>query len=105
VQPIAVLSATKLPGLESFPLANATVPGYEVVAGFGLVGKKGLEPGARDAMAAAITTALANESLTLRLRDMAIFVRPGGPDVHRSTLTRDAEFWGKVVRASGMTPN
>jgi hypothetical protein len=56
-------------------------------------------------MAAAITTALANESLTLRLRDMAIFVRPGGPDVHRSTLTRDAEFWGKVVRASGMTPN
>jgi len=104
VRPISVLSSHKLPGLEAYPLANETVPGFEVSAGFGLVAPKEMERSAVDAMYQAVLKAVSDPELMGKLQDMAIFAQPAGPDAYRSQLLKDAEFWTKVVRSAKIVP-
>lgn len=104
VRPIAVLAATKLPGLEEFSLANETVPGFEISAGFGLVAPKGVDRSILNAMFLATSNVLKNPGLVRQLRDMAIFVHPAGPDAYRATLLNEADLWEKVIRAANIVP-
>lgn len=104
VHPIAVLSASKLPGLEEFPLANETLPGFEVVAGFGLVAHRGVDPRIVETLFRAISRVLEDPALVRQLRDMAIFVKPGGPAAYRSTLQKEAAFWRPVIKSANILP-
>ncbi|HSV83085.1 MAG TPA: tripartite tricarboxylate transporter substrate-binding protein [Ramlibacter sp.] len=94
----------KLAAGMKFPLAQQTVPGFEVSAGFGLVAPKEMDPGNVDAMFQATSNALKDPELVRKLQDMAIFLNPGGPDAYRAALLKEAEFWGKVIRAANIAP-
>lgn len=104
VQPIAVLSSTKLPGLEEYPLAIDTVPELVVSAGFGLVAPKGTDAGVVDIMFRAASKALEDPELVRKLQDMAIYLRPGDAAAYRALLLKDADFWGKVIRSANIKP-
>jgi tripartite-type tricarboxylate transporter receptor subunit TctC len=104
VQPIAVLSSTKLPGLEEVPLARDTVPGFVVVASFGLVAPKNAAPAVVQAMYRATSVALKDPELIRKLQDMAIYLRPGDAAAYRAALSREADFWSKVISSANIKP-
>lgn len=104
VRPIAVLSSSRLPGLEEFPLANETVHGLEISAGFGLVAPRGMDRRVLEVMFQATSRALKDPELVRKLQGMAIFVHPAGPDAYRTTLLKEAELWGKVIRSANIVP-
>lgn len=104
VRPLAVLSASRLPGLEQYPLASETLPGVVVSAGFGLVAPAGTPGKVVDAMYKAVARTLEDPALIQQLQDMAIYIKPGGPAAYRETLQKEAAFWRPVILAEKLVP-
>lgn len=104
LQPIAVLSATKLPGLEAYPLGRETINGLEVVGRFGLVTSKNVPPEVIEAMSRATKVALADPGVVSKLTDLAIYPHHGTAAEYEQTLRQEIELWSKVVRQAGLKP-
>lgn len=102
VQPIAVLSRTKLPGLEAYPLGRDTLDGLEVVGRFGLVTAKETPKPAVDAMVQAATAALADPEVTAKLVQLGLYPQPGNSAEYLATLQQESQLWNRVVRQAGI---
>lgn len=104
LQPIAVLSRTRLPGLEAYPLGRDTIENLEVVGRFGLVTGKETPREAADALAQAATEALADAEVVAKLIDLGFFPQPGNAADYLATLQQESQLWAKVVRQAGVKP-
>ncbi len=104
LQPIAVLSRTRLPGLEAYPLGRDTVDGLEVVGRFGLVTAKETPRQAVDAMVQAASAALADPEVAAKLMQLGLYPNAGNAAEYLATLQQESQLWSKVVRQAGIKP-
>ncbi len=104
VKPVAVLSSTKLPGLEAYPLAVDSVKGFEVVGRFGLMATREVPKDALDPMLKAATAALAHPDVIARLTGLGLFPNVGGPAEYLQQLKGENDLWRRIVRQAGLSP-
>lgn len=101
---LAVLSHTRLPGLEAYPLGNETVPGLEAIGRFGLVALKETPADVVAAMSKATVNASGDPEVAARLKEFAFFPLPEPAARYRVSLQQEADLWARVVREAGIQP-
>ncbi|MGE4240978.1 Bug family tripartite tricarboxylate transporter substrate binding protein [Ramlibacter sp.] len=104
VKPVAVLSSTKLPGLEAYPLAVDSVKGFEVVGRFGLMATRDVPQAALDPMLKAASAALTHPDVIARLTNLGLFPNVGGPAEYLQQLKGENDLWRRVVKQAGVSP-
>ncbi|VTU22824.1 Argininosuccinate lyase [Variovorax sp. PBS-H4] len=103
VKPIAVLSATKLPGLEAYPLGVETIKDFEVVGRFGLMAPQEFSAEAIDSVGKAAISALKDPRVVLKLTNLGLYPQAGNASEYLDTLKREIELWHAVVKRAGIT--
>lgn len=103
VKPVAVLSATKLPGLEAYPLGVEAIRDFEVVGRFGLMAPQEVPKEAIEPVMNAAIAALKDPAVASKLTNLGLFPQPGNSAEYLSGLKREVELWGKVVKQAGIT--
>jgi tripartite-type tricarboxylate transporter receptor subunit TctC len=96
---IAVTTGKRSPALPEVPtVAEAGVPGYDVVLWYGVLGPKGMPPAIVARWNAEIRKATKLPDLKERLIAEGFDIADSPPDVFHALLKRDVERWAKVVR-------
>ena len=99
---VAVLSPSRMPGLEAYPIGNDTLPGFDPVGRFGLVAPKGTPKAMIDAIAKAAVDAGNDPEIRAKLADLGSYPLPAGPAEFRAFLREEADLWAKVIREAGI---
>jgi len=99
---IAVLSPSKMPGLEAYPLGNETLPGFDPVGRFGLVAQKGTPRAMIDAVSRAAIAAGKDPEVQAKLADLGAYPLPVGPAEFRAFLREEADLWARVIKEAGI---
>jgi tripartite-type tricarboxylate transporter receptor subunit TctC len=86
-------------------VAEAGVPGYEVVLWYGVLGPKGLPPAVVERWNGEVRKATKLPDLKARLIEEGFDIADSGPAVFQSLLKRDVEKWMKVVRDAKVDVN
>ena len=99
VRAIAVTSAKRNIALPDVPtMAEAGLPGYEVVGWMGVMGPAGLPRQIIDKLNAATGQVLADKAFIERFESLGLDPEPSTPEAFQALIRKDYEFWGKVVR-------
>ena len=86
-------------------MAEAGVPGYDVVLWYGVLGPKGLPPAIVTRWNTEIRKATKLPDLKERLIAEGFDIADSTPDVFHALLKRDVERWAKVVREAKVDVN
>ena len=100
---LGVTSLASDPSLPSVPPIQATVPGYEATAWFGVGMPKGTPRAAIDRINAEINKLLADPKMRERLADLGGTPIPGTPEDFGKTIAAETNKWAAVVKSSGAT--
>lgn len=100
---LGVTSLASDPSLPSVPPIQATVPGYEATAWFGVGMPKGTPRAAIDRINAEINKLLADPKMRERLADLGGTPIPGTPEDFGKTIAAETSKWAAVVKSSGAT--
>lgn len=96
---LAVTTTKRSPALPEYPtVAEAGVPGYEVVLWYGVLGPKNLPPAIAQRWNTEIRNATKVPDLRERLLAEGFEIADSGPEVFVAVLKRDVEKWKDVVR-------
>jgi tripartite-type tricarboxylate transporter receptor subunit TctC len=96
---LAVTTAKRSSALPDYPtVAEAGVPGYEVVLWYGVLGPKGLSRPLVDRWNGEIRAATKVPDLKARLLSEGFEIEDSGPEVFFAVLKRDVEKWRDVVK-------
>lgn len=102
---LAVTTTQRLSAEPHIPtVAEAGVPGYEVMVWFGLIGPKGLPRAVVDRINSEVIGLLTLQETPEKLQNDGVFPAGGTPEEFRRTIERDIEAWRKVARAAGLKP-
>jgi len=101
---LAVTTATRSTVLPGLPTVGESVPGYEAVGWFGIVGPKGLSTAIVDKLNAEINAVVADPKIKERLAGMGVDPMPMTPIDFSKRLTADVEKWGKVIKFANIKP-
>ena len=101
---LAVTTATRSTVLPDLPTVGESVPGYEAVGWFGIVGPKGLSTAIVDKLNAEINAVVADPKIKERLAGMGVDPMPMTPIDFSKRLTADVEKWGKVIKFANIKP-
>ena len=103
VRAIAVTSAARSPFLPDVPtVAEAGVPGYDVVNWWGVVAPGKTPPETIAKLNAAIQKAMKELDGTDRLKDLLIDVLTGSPEDFDKLIRSEMKKWDPVVKAAGI---
>ena len=101
LRPLAVTAATRCRALPEVPtMAQAGVPGYEVLEWNPILAPAGMAPAVRDKLAAAVARALADAEVLGRIRALGGEVFTGDP---ARFLAAQQALWARVVKERGIT--
>lgn len=101
---IAVTTSTRAAVLPDIPtIAEAGVPGYEVVLWYGVWGPKGLPKDIVTRWNTEIRNATKLPDMKVRLAGEAIDVADGPPELFQTAVKRDVAKWIKVVKEAKIT--
>ena len=101
LRPLAVTAATRCRALPEVPtMAQAGVPGYEVLEWNPILAPAGMAPAVRDKLAAAVARAMADAEVLGRIRALGGEVFTGDP---ARVLAAQQALWARVVKERGIT--
>ncbi|SFC46082.1 Tripartite-type tricarboxylate transporter, receptor component TctC [Polaromonas sp. OV174] len=100
---LAVGTAKRLAAFPDIPsVAEAGVPGYDVVAWHGLIAPKGVPAPIIETLNREINAALASKEMEDRLANNGVGTAGGSPAQFGSLLQAEVERYGKVIRQAGI---
>jgi tripartite-type tricarboxylate transporter receptor subunit TctC len=100
---LAVTTSKRIAAAPDVPtVAEAGVPGYEVVLWHGLVGPKGLPKAVVDKLNAAANEALKSKETADLLASDGVSPAGGTPETFQATIKTDIERWRKVVQQANV---
>jgi len=100
---LAVTTAKRIPAAPELPtVAEAGVPGYEVVLWHGLVAPKGTPKAVVDKLNLEATQILKTQALAELLAADGVAPAGGTPEQFRSTIKADIERWQRLVKKAGI---
>ena len=99
---LAVASKNRFPGLPDVPALSETLPGFEAVAWFGIVGAPKTPSAIAEKVAAGVAEALKSPDVQKRLQELS--AQPMGltPAETTAFMKQESERWGGVIRAAGI---
>ena len=100
---LAVTTPKRIPAAPDLPtVAEAGVPGYEVVLWHGLVGPKGLPSAVVERINQAANDALKSKDVADLLATDGVAPAGGAPETFRALIKADIERWSKVVKEANI---
>ncbi len=99
---IAMAAPQPLAGLDGIPLANATIPGFNIMGWFGILARKGTSDVVIQRVNADVNKALAVPEITDRLREIGTYPMPGTVKEFAAFLGEERSRWAKAVKDAGI---
>ena len=99
---LAVASSKRFRGLPDVPALAETLPGFEAVAWFGIVGPPKTPAAIAEKVAADVAEALRNPEVLRRLSDLSADPLGLSPAETAAFMKLETERWGAVVRSAGV---
>jgi tripartite-type tricarboxylate transporter receptor subunit TctC len=99
---IATTGPDREPSLPDVPAVKEVIPGFEVAGWYALWAPPGTPPGPVEGMAAAVAETVNDPWLRERFASLSAHLIGTGPQTLIAATARDMEFWGGVVRQSGI---
>jgi tripartite-type tricarboxylate transporter receptor subunit TctC len=100
---LAVTTSNRIPAAPDLPtVAEAGVPGYEVILWHGLVGPKGMPKAVVDRLNSEATQILKSKAMEELLAADGVSPAGGTPEKFHTTIKADIERWRKIVRQAGI---
>ncbi|MGE5524526.1 MAG: tripartite tricarboxylate transporter substrate binding protein [Rhodospirillaceae bacterium] len=99
---IAVTTPKRLPSLPEIPAVAETVPGYEAVLWYGMLGPRGLPRGIVDRLNAHVRKIIDNPDTKAALSREGVEAEPMAPEALRAFIKAEIDKWAKVVKAAGI---
>jgi hypothetical protein len=99
---IAVTTAKRLNAMPDIPIVGETVPGYEVVQWFAVLGPKALSKDVVARWNSEVNRILQLSDMKERLAGDGMELWAGSPERFRELLKRDVAKWQKVVKIAGI---
>jgi len=105
IRPVAVTSATRSRQLPEVPtIAESGLPGYEIVAWFGMTAPAGVPPEIINRLHGAVIGALNTPEVRERLDALAFEPAGSTPAEFLEFVKAETDKLGRVIRAAGMKP-
>lgn len=105
VRPLAVTSSERSPALPDIPtVAEAGVPGFEVVSWFGLFAPAGTPEPIISKLNEAVQTALENPEVRERLLELGAIPAGGTPQEFHDFVVSERDKWAEVIKSAGIEP-
>jgi len=99
---LAVASSKRVPSLPDVPTVAETLPGFDAVTWFGIVGPPRTPPAIADKVAAGVAESLRNPDVLRRLGDLSADPLGMSPAETAAFMKQETERWGAVVRSAGV---
>lgn len=99
---LAVASPRRFRSLPDVAALNETLPGFESVAWFGIVGPPRTASAIAEKVAAGVAEALRNPEVLRRLSELSADPLGMTPTETAAFMKQEAERWGAVIRAAGV---
>lgn len=99
---LGVASTKRVVSLPGVPTLAETLPGFESVAWFGIVGPPRTPATVAEKVAASVAEALRHPDVLKRLADMAAEPMGLNPGDTAAFLRRETERWGAVIRSANV---
>ncbi|HWV81219.1 MAG TPA: tripartite tricarboxylate transporter substrate binding protein [Hyphomicrobiaceae bacterium] len=100
---LGMSTSKRVPLLPDIPTIGETLPGFESVTWYGILGPKGVDPAIVTKFNAAIKTVLQDKEIVDKLAGIGNAVRYETPDQFKATVKKDRAQWAEVVKKSGAT--
>ncbi len=101
VKLLAVTTPKRLSWLPETPTVAESLPGFEVIAWFGLVAPAGTPPAIVQRLNAEAQKALADPGVRQRLADQGFDIMGGSAAEFAAFMKNEIDKWATVVKASG----
>jgi tripartite-type tricarboxylate transporter receptor subunit TctC len=99
---LAVASTRRFRSLPDVPALNETLPGFESVAWFGVVGPPKTPKAIAEKVAAGVAEALRNPDVLRRLSELSADPLGLTPAETAAFMKQETQRWGAVIRAAGV---
>jgi tripartite-type tricarboxylate transporter receptor subunit TctC len=99
---LAVASSKRFRSLPEVPALAETLPGFESVAWFGIVGPPKTPSAIAEKVAAGVAEALRNPEVLKRFSDLSADPLGLGPKETAAFMKQETERWGAVIRSAGV---
>jgi tripartite-type tricarboxylate transporter receptor subunit TctC len=99
---LAVASTRRFRALPDVPALNETLPGFESVAWFGVVGPPKTSPAIAEKVAAGVAEALRNPDVLRRLSELSADPLGMTPAETAAFMKQETERWASVIRSAGV---
>jgi tripartite-type tricarboxylate transporter receptor subunit TctC len=99
---LAVASKSRFSGLPDVPALSETLPGFDAVAWFGIVGPPKTPAALAEKIAAGVAEALKAPDVRKRLEDLSAEPLGLRPAETAAFMKQETERWGGVIRAAGI---
>jgi len=99
---LAVASSKRFRSLPHVPALAETLPGFEAVAWFGIVGPPKTPSAIAERVAAGVAEALRNPDVLRRLNDLSADPLGLSPSETAAFMKLETERWGVVIRSAGV---
>ena len=105
LRPLAVSSASRIPGYPNVPTIAETFPGFEFVGWFVLAAPKGTPSDIIKRLNGAMDQILKQPELVKRLGELGFYVEGAlTPQATADFVRSQRDAWGEIVRAAGIAP-
>ena len=102
IRALGVSALAPVAAAPNIPAIAATLPGFEAVQWYGVVGPAGMPPAAIARLNQAIHTLLAEPETRARLEPEAADPAPGTPESFGAFITAEQARWGALIRRAGV---
>jgi tripartite-type tricarboxylate transporter receptor subunit TctC len=99
---LAVASRARFSGMPAVPALSESLPGFEAVAWFGVVGPPNLAGAIAQKISADIKEVLKNPDVQKRLADLSAEPLGFSPHETAAFMRQETERWSAVIRSAGV---
>lgn len=103
VRVIAATSTSTSPGTKSLPLMSAAVPGFDYTTWYAMYAPLATPKPVIDRINAALRAALKDPALTAKLEPHGVDLLGSTPEEVGEWVRRDADKWGRVIKAAAIS--
>ena len=100
---LGVTSKKRMPGAPDVPTIAETLPGFEVVSWYGVLGPPGLPDPIVGRLNAEINNVMSQPDMSKRLVTLDLEATPGSAAQFGAYLKQNTAMWGKVIKDAGIT--
>lgn len=101
---LGVTSSARLPLMPDLPAVGEFLPGFDVVAWFGIGAPRQTPVEIVNRLDAEVAAVLADPAVKARLVEMGAMPFPRSPEAFRRFIGEEVEKWARVVRFAGLKP-